>query len=148
METRIILLVEDSDDDVFLFSRAASRAGGALPFRRAKNGQAAIDYLMGVGAFADRDQFPLPHLILVDLKMPVCDGFDFLAWKKTHNFFTYIPAVVLTSSAEEKDVRRCYDLGAQSFTTKVADSGVFARRLSALRDWWFNHCNFAAHATA
>lgn len=146
MEPRLILLVEDSDDDAFFFSRAVAKAGLGFEHRRVNNGQAAIDYLLGHGSFADRAQFPLPHLILVDLKMPICNGFDFLSWKREQPAFTYIPAIVLTSSAEERDIRRSYDLGAHSFTTKVADSTIFTQRLGSLRDWWFEHCHLLAPA--
>ena len=139
-EPRVILLVEDSDDDVFFLDRALSRVSLELQYRRARNGQEAIDYCLGVGQFSDRKQFPLPQLILVDLKMPICDGFDFLGWKREQPSLTYIPAIVLTSSAQDNDIRRCYELGAHSFTTKVADTVVFSHRISSLRDWWFGHC--------
>lgn len=137
---KLILLLEDSDDDAFFFDRALSRVGIGLQYRRAHNGQEAIDYLLGAGEFSNRECFPLPDLILVDLKMPICDGFDFLAWKRDQPSLTYIPAIVMTSSALEDDIRRCYDLGAQSFTTKIADSVVFCNRLSSMREWWFGHC--------
>lgn len=111
--------------------------------RRARNGQEAIDYLLGADAFSDRERHPLPAIILLDLKMPVCDGFAFMAWKREQRSLACIPTIVMTSSALDRDVRRSYELGAHSFTTKVTGMTRLTERLSALREWWFNHCAIA-----
>ena len=135
----LILLVEDSDDDAFFFDRAVARVGLEILTRRASNGQEAIDYLSGHGRFADRERFPMPNIIMVDLKMPVCDGFDFLTWKQAQPALTCIPAVVMTSSTLDRDIRRSYELGAHSFTTKLACTDLLVERISALRQWWFEN---------
>ena len=142
-----ILLVDDSDDDAFFFGRAVARVGKAIQTQRAQNGQEAIDYLIGEGRFSDRQKFPMPHLIVLDLKMPVCDGFDFLAWKHSRPALASIPAVVMTSSSMDEDVRRSYELGAHSFTTKLVSSDRLCERISVLRDWWFQNVVLLAPET-
>ena len=140
---RFLLFVDDSDDDAFFFEKAMRRTGADVVLRRVRNGQEAIDYLIGAGPFSDREQNPLPTLILLDLKMPVCDGFAFLAWKRQQQSLVCIPTIVMTSSALDRDVRRSYELGAHSYTTKVNSIGRLSERLSALREWWFNNCVLA-----
>lgn len=138
-EPQYILLVDDSDDDSFFFHRAVARVGVAIQTQRACNGQEAIDYLLGAGKFSDRQRFPIPHLIMLDLKMPICDGFDFLSWKREQVSLAGIATVVMSSSSMEADIRRSYELGAHSFTTKVMTTDRLAERISALRDWWFQN---------
>ena len=135
-----ILLVDDSDDDAYFFDRAVSRTGMKIQTRRVRNGQEAIDYLQGVGEFSNRAQFPTPHVIMLDLKMPICDGFDFLGWKKNQPSLATVPTIVMTSSDFDRDVRRSYELGAHSFTTKVRTTDLLGDRIAALRDWWFQNC--------
>jgi CheY-like chemotaxis protein len=118
-EQNVILLVEDNDDDAFFLDRAVSKAGMGMILRRVRNGQEAIDYLEGIEPFEDRAGFPLPNVIMLDLKMPVCDGFDFLAWKRKQAALVHVPTIVMTSSDLPRDVRRSYELGAHSFTTKL-----------------------------
>lgn len=136
----VILLVEDSDDDAFFLERAIAKARLGLIVRRARNGQEAIDYLEGHGTFADRANFPFPHAIMLDLKMPVCDGFDFLAWKRGKPSLVYVPTIVMTSSDLPEDIRRSYELGANSFTTKLSTPQSLTSRIEALREWWFHNC--------
>jgi CheY-like chemotaxis protein len=136
----VILLMDDSEDDAFLFKRAVARLNLPLETRHVSNGQKAIDYLLGHESFSDRTLFPLPHLILVDLKMPVCDGFDFLAWKRNQPELTAIPSIVMTSSTLDRDIRRSYQLGAHSFTTKVSGTDHLMARIAAIQEWWFQQC--------
>ena len=138
--SHVILLMDDNEDDAFLFKRAIGRMNVPLETRHVSNGQHAIDYLLGHDAFEDRVRFPLPRLILVDLKMPVCDGFDFLAWKRDQPSLSGIPSIVMTSSSLERDVRRSYELGAHSFTTKVNGTNLLMARISAIQEWWFQQC--------
>ena len=136
----VILLVEDNDDDAFFLDRAVTKAGMGMVLKRVSNGQEAIDYLQGVDLFSDRDGFPLPDIIMLDLKMPICDGFDFLAWKRKEPTLIHLPTIVMTSSDLPRDVRRSYELGAHSFTTKLLNLDSLESRLEALRDWWFQNC--------
>jgi CheY-like chemotaxis protein len=138
--TRFILLVEDNDDDALLFQRVVAKAGLGLHMHRVHNGQEGIDYLLGTGSFSDRTQFPFPDVIMLDLKMPICDGFDFLDWKRTQPVLAGLPTIVMTSSDFHGDLRRSYELGAHSFTMKVNTDGSMKDRVESLRDWWFTHC--------
>jgi CheY-like chemotaxis protein len=137
--TRFILLVEDSDDDALLFDRVVSKADLGIQMRRVHNGQEGIDYLMGAGDFSDRKRFPLPHVIMLDLKMPICDGFDFLHWKRNQPSLACLPTIVMTSSRFDGDIRRSYELGAHSFTMKVNTTDSLSDRVNALRRWWFEN---------
>jgi CheY-like chemotaxis protein len=139
-EARSILLVEDNDDDAMLFEKVVAKANLGIQTRRVHNGQEAIDYLLGFGHFSDRGQFPVPDIVMLDLKMPICDGFDFLNWKRDHVSFAQLPTIVMTSSELPMDIRRSYELGAHSFTMKVRASDSLRDRVNALREWWFTHC--------
>lgn len=139
-EKRFILLVEDNDDDALLFDRVISKADLGLELRRVHNGQEGIDYLLGTAPFSDRDQFPFPDVVMLDLKMPICDGFDFLNWKRDQPALATVPTIVMTSSDLEGDLRRSYELGANSFTMKVKTTDSLSERVKALRKWWFDHC--------
>lgn len=146
-EKPIVLLIEDSDDDAFFFSRAVERLAAGFEVQRARNGQEAIDYLLGLDRFNDRARFPMPRALLVDLKMPVCDGYQFLEWKRVQSGLAGIPAIVLTSSALPSDVRRCYELGAQSYTVKAPGLDAMRNRIEAFRTWWFEHCTTCPPST-
>lgn len=122
----LVLLVEDSEDDVFFLRRAFAAAGITNPIHVAENGLDAINYLSGVGPFADRVQFPLPSFIFLDLKMPIASGFDVLAWLKGHSCLR-IPVAVLTSSPQQKDRQRCRDLGASSYLVKPPTADMLKR---------------------
>ena len=138
--TPFILLVEDSDDDALLFERVVAKTGLGIQVRRVHNGQEAIDYLLGVGQFSDRKRFPFPRVVLLDLKMPICDGFEFLTWKRTQPSLTCLPTIVMTSFDFQRMGRRSYELGAHSFTMKVSTTDSVSDRVETLRKWWFEHC--------
>lgn len=115
----LILLVEDDDNDVFFMRRALQKAEFTNPMNVANNGQEAIDYLSGAGKFSDRNKFPLPSIVFLDLKMPFLDGFEVLAWIRSQSALDKIPVVVLTSSSEERDRQRATALGAAGYFVKT-----------------------------
>jgi len=117
-KTGAILLAEDDENDVFFMRRALRKAEIKLPLHVVCNGQEAMDYLSGTGKFGDRDHYPLPSLLLLDLKMPFADGFDVLRWIHSQSSLKEIPAVVLTSSSEERDRKKAKDLGAKGYFVK------------------------------
>jgi CheY-like chemotaxis protein len=116
-----ILLAEDSEDDVILIKRAFRKAGICSPLVVVHDGEEAIAYLTGYGRFADRAQFPFPDLFLLDLKMPIRDGFEVLRWMQTQPELTKLPVIVLTQSDRIKDANEAYNLGAYSFLIKGTD---------------------------
>src|SRR6267142_5224903 len=117
----VILLVEDREDDVLIIAKAFAEARLDNEVRVVSDGEAAIQYLKGEGIYADRSKYPLPNLILLDLKMPKVDGFEVLRWLRQQPAFANIVVVVLTMSTAIRDVNLAYQLGANSFMVKPDD---------------------------
>ena len=113
-----ILLVDDDEDDIILTKRAFERLRIGNPLHVANNGEVAIDYMAGKGPYADRVKYPLPTLILLDVKMPRKGGHEVLEWIKAQPQLRRIPVVMLTSSKDPSDVNRAYDHGVNSYLVK------------------------------
>ena len=127
-----ILLAEDDENDSFLFRTALKKAGVPNLVAHVSDGKHAIDYLQGAGIYSDRIRYPLPCLLVTDLKMPNRTGFDLLAWLKTQAQFSQLPTIVLTSSVIESDKHRALELGASIYLVKpshLEDLVVLARGL-------------------
>lgn len=131
-----ILLVEDSQLDIELTLDAFQEAHLKNSVAIARNGQEALDYLFGAGAFADRDQYPLPNLILLDLKLPGVDGFEVLRRIKGELILKRIPVIILSSSKEEGDRALSYDLGANSYLVKPVSFEGFVRVVQQIDGYW------------
>ena len=130
-----VLLAEDSENDILMFRRAARRAKFNQPLRVVTSGEEVIAYLKGEGKFSDRDQYPLPGLLLLDLKMPRMNGFEVLQWLRQQLEFAALQVVVLSSSDEIRDINRAYQLGANSFLVKPLSFDEFVGMLEALRSY-------------
>ena len=117
----IVLHVDDSSDDLTLTQFACAAAGVSFEVRSVESGEKAIAYLEGSQIFADRTKFPLPDLILLDLKMPGKSGFDVLAWIRSHSHQTNVPVIIFTGSVHAEDRLRATELGANQFWVKPAD---------------------------
>jgi CheY-like chemotaxis protein len=113
-----VLLIEDSRDDVFLMQRALKKSGLGWSMQVVMDGEEALGFFSGTGKFADRNQFPLPSLVFLDLKLPYLSGFEVLAWMRDQPALKDIPVMVLTSSPEERDQRRAAELGAKGYLLK------------------------------
>jgi CheY-like chemotaxis protein len=135
---RTILLVEDNEDDIFFMQRAFKQVGITNPIRVVEDGQAALDYLEGKGQFTDRDKFPFPYLILLDLKLPKVMGLDVLKRIRTNPALPSFLVVVLTSSSEQSDVQRAYRLGANSYLIKPANAERLVNLVKCLGEYWFD----------
>jgi CheY-like chemotaxis protein len=131
-----ILLAEDDDNDVFFMERAFRQAQVISPVYRVKDGEEAVSYLNGEGAYADREKSPLPSLLLLDLKMPRKNGFDVLAWVRGQPGLKRLPIVVVTSSREILDVNRAYDLGANSYLVKPVKFDGLVDMVKTLNTFW------------
>ena len=121
-----LLLVEDNEDDVFIFRRALARAALGNDVQVVTDGQDAIDYLAGAGPFAERARFPLPYLVLLDLKLPRRSGLEVLEWVRGQPELAHIPVIVLTSSAEARDIQRTRELGALHYLVKPPHPDLLA----------------------
>jgi two-component system response regulator len=133
---KAILLVEDNPDDQVLLKRAMKKNHLANEIVVANDGVEALDYLFGTGAFESRDTSLQPELVLLDLKLPKMDGHDVLRAMRADPRTKYIPVVVLTSSVEEADMIRSYDLGANSFVQKPIDFEEFVEAAAKLGLYW------------
>jgi two-component system response regulator len=133
---KAILLVEDNPDDQVLLKRAMKKNHLANEIVVANDGVEALDYLFGTGAFEGRDTSLQPELVLLDLKLPKMDGHDVLRAMRADPRTKYIPVVVLTSSVEEADMIRSYDLGANSFVQKPIDFEEFVEAAAKLGLYW------------
>lgn len=132
-----ILLVEDNAMDVVLTLDAFKEAKLKNKINVARNGQEALDYLFGHNKFADRVEFPIPNLILLDLKMPGIDGFEVLRQIKKTDGLKRIPVIILTSSKEEGDRTLSYDIGANSYLLKPVSFDGFIDVVKKIDDYWF-----------
>ncbi len=136
MKNETILLVEDDPNDVLLIERAFQKAGFAQSLKMVRDGDEAIDYLRGTGQFADRALFPLPYLVLLDLKMPGTDGFEVLRWARSEDSLKPLLIVVLTSSNLQADVDRAYELGANSYLVKPVEFNQMVNLLRRFEAYW------------
>ena len=132
----LILLVEDREDDIFLVQRAFQKAGIKNPLQITRDGHEAMAYLSGEHQYANRSEYPLPDLILLDLKMPGMDGFEVLTWIRQQPGIRGIPVVVLTSSDQIRDVNRAYALGANSFLVKPLEFENYRELSRLIEDYW------------
>lgn len=126
-----ILLIEDNEDDVFIFRRAFKQAQLDHTVHVSADGQDAIDYLLGAGRYADRSAFPLPFLVLLDLKLPLRHGLEVLECVRTTPGIAALSVTVLTSSAEPRDIARARELGAGAYLVKPPRPATLASIVAA-----------------
>jgi CheY-like chemotaxis protein len=135
-----LLVAEDSDADVFLLKRAFAKTGVKFSPRFVTDGQEAVDYLSGNGEFGNRDEYPMPALVILDLKMPRMNGFDVLKWLKSDHNLRATPVVILSSSDEADDVKHAYFLGASSYVVKPSDLRQLEELVRAIEWYWRGFC--------
>lgn len=132
----IILLVEDSPDDVELIRYAFKKSGILNPLVVISDGDQAVDYLGGHGRFVDRVQHPLPAMILLDLKLPRRSGFEVLSFLRGEDATRSTPVVILSSSNQPSDIARAYEAGANSYLVKPVSRGGLLDMVRALDAYW------------
>jgi len=135
--TAVILLVEDDEDDRWATMRAFAKGKFCNRVESVENGEEALSYLKNLGQYADAQKFPRPDIILLDLNMPIMDGTTFLKHVKEDPKLAVIPIVVLTTSSQEQDVLRSYNLGVNSYITKPVDFEKFIPIATELSHYWF-----------
>jgi len=136
VQPKPILVVEDDQNDVFLLQRTFRRNNLVGELHTVTTVDEAISYLTGEGKFSDRNQFPSPVLMLLDLKLPGKSGFDLLAWLRNQQGLCRLPVVVLTSSAQAEDINKAFDLGANSYLVKDPDPAGFLDLTKLLDLYW------------
>ena len=133
-----ILLVEDNRMDVELTLDAFKEAKLRNTIHVASNGQEALDYLFRRGVYADRNTYPMPDLILLDLKLPRVDGFEVLRQIKSTDILKRLPVVILTSSKDEGDRALSYDIGANSYLVKPVSFEGFLGVIKQIEGYWLS----------
>src|SRR5678815_2078194 len=123
--TRTVLLVDDSETDLFLTRTAFGKAAFNSPLQEVRNGAEAIAYLQGEGPYSDRNKFPMPAVVLLDLNMPMKNGFDVLTWVRGQSTLKRVAVIVLSASMRTEDIERAFELGANSFLVKPGSMESF-----------------------
>jgi len=131
-----ILVVDDSKDDVFLLCRAFKRAGLEHSLIHVLDGEEAVNYLSGENRFSDRTRYPLPSLMLLDVKMPRLNGFDVLHWLVTRNELKTLRVIMFSSSFQSEDVEKAKVLGATDYLTKPTGSEGFDQVVQSIASKW------------
>ena len=133
-----ILLVEDNRMDVELTLDAFKEARLLNTIYVSPTGQDALDYLFGRGKYADRITYPMPNLVLLDLKLPGVDGFEVLRQVKSAPILRRLPVIILTSSREEGDRALTYDIGANSYIVKPVSFNGFLDVIRQIEGYWIS----------
>ncbi|MDY6978801.1 MAG: response regulator [Pseudomonadota bacterium] len=131
-----ILLVEDNPDDQVLVLRALKKNHIDSEVTVVDDGVEALEYLFGEGKYHGRSDDTLPTVMLLDIKLPRLDGHDVLRQLRADSRTRHLPVVVMTSSSEEEDIRKSYELGANSYIRKPVDSGQLTSTVTQLGNYW------------
>lgn len=131
-----VLIAEDSEADVFFLLRAFAASGVNNPVHVVRTGTEAIQYLSGEGKYANRAKYPLPNIVLLDLKMPSPDGLDVLNWKNQRRELQKILWVALSNFDGIKTINEAYAAGATTFLTKPLDGKDIQHLIEGFNDYW------------
>jgi len=136
MQNLPILLAEDCEDDVFLLKRAFKKARLTNPLKVVSDGEQALAYLKGDGEYADRDKYPFPSLLLLDIKMPRMNGLEVLSAIRKDPRLRRLVVIFLTASNLDQDVNEAFDLQANSYLVKPSDTDGMVDILGKVNDYW------------
>jgi CheY-like chemotaxis protein len=134
-----VLLAEDDEIDVMLLKRAFREVNVHTDVHACSNGDEVLSYLTGRGEYGDRQKYPLPQLLLLDLKMPFKNGFEVLEWLRTDPILRKLPVVIMTSSKLTRDINRAYELGASSYFVKSTDPEKLVQVVKIIEEYWCEH---------
>ncbi len=143
MRTCTVLSADDGEDDNLLLRQAHRKSLATFKLHIVNDGQTAIDYLEGKQQFANRALFPLPDLLLLDLKMPRKSGFEVLDWLRQNVTFQKMPVAVFSSSQDSADLKKAYEKGATWFLMKPVDFDELVSLVSAINRWEIDQSPFA-----
>jgi CheY-like chemotaxis protein len=121
---------------VLLVQRALKKASAGTRIHSVSDGDQAISYLSGTGEFSDRERFPMPHLVLLDLKMPRKSGLEVLQWVRDQPIFKKVVIVVFTSSKHDQDITKAYELGANSYLVKPVGFDALFETIKSVNHYW------------
>jgi CheY-like chemotaxis protein len=148
LSDQFILLAEDDPNDTLLIKRAFQKAGLGDVLKSVSDGTEAMDYLRGADDYADRSRFPVPFLLLLDLKMPGTNGFEVLQWIRSQPNLKRLLVVVLTSSNLQADVDRAYELGANSYLVKPVEFDEMVNMIQRFEAYWTELNRFPTPSSA
>jgi CheY-like chemotaxis protein len=140
MAANAVLLVEDNPDDVFIVQRTFQKLKLPGSIQIASDGDEAVAYLSGTGKYSDRERFPFPAVVLLDLKLPRRSGLEVLEWLKAQPILRRLPVIVLTSSNHLSDINQAYDRGANSYLVKTVNPRDTEELSRIIHHYWLN-CN-------
>jgi CheY-like chemotaxis protein len=133
---KTVLLVEDNEEDSDFIKRACEATDIPHVLHHVKDGEVAIDYLAGNNDYADRVRYPLPDLVLLDVKMPRRNGHEVLEWVRAQSAFKQLPVIMLTGSEEFADINRAYELGVTSYLVKTSYLAEFRQNVRIILKFW------------
>lgn len=131
-----MLLVEDDPSHRLLIRKSLENHGVSNDVNEVEDGQEALDYIYGVGVYADRKKYPMPDIVILDIKMPRMDGFGVLERLKSDPKMKRIPVIMLTTSSRDEEIAKGYECGANAYVTKPLDFEDFAKKLHDLKMFW------------
>lgn len=135
-EKMTVVIAEDNDDDLHLLEAALASIACEHTVRIVRDGQEALDYLQGKGKYEDRDAFPFPDVLLLDIKMPRVSGLEVLWWLSKHPECCVLPTVVLSTSQHDTDIKRAYALGASAYFVKPMGFEQLKGLLRSAFEFW------------
>jgi CheY-like chemotaxis protein len=135
----LVLIVEDNDDDIFMLQHAFKKAGITNPVHIVSTGKEAIAFLAGTHPYCDWDKFPLPSIVLLDLKLPDVSGLEVLAWIRNTIGIQRMRVAILSSFSSSKEIKLAYELGANGFHTKPVCLGDLIEMVKTFRLHWLEH---------
>lgn len=136
-DTLVILIAEDNENDAFLVRRAVQKADISNQVHFVRDGQAVMDYLSGAGPYADRTAHPMPHFVLMDIRMPRQSGLYALQWIREQPKLKRLPVMIVSDCIEENDIKRAHELDAYSYIVKPASIEQMARELKRFYVYWW-----------
>ena len=132
----VILLVEDSSDDLELLRRFFAKAGLQNSLQAVPDGVEAISYLLGRGKYDDRGRYPEPNIVLIDINMPRVNGLELMSWLRTQPDFERLVIVALSGSGHQDEIDRAYEMGANSYLLKPTSGAELERVIKSFYDYW------------
>ena len=137
-----ILYVEDEENDVIFMQHAWKKVSLLNPLHVVKDGEQAMHYLGGEGKYANRDKYPMPCLVLLDLKLPKVSGFEVLKWIREQPAIHTLQVVVLTSSNQPRDIHTAHALRANAYLVKPPNAEGLTQLAASLKDFWMSRAQF------